>query len=80
MDFTRPYWREGDPEPGGEADKVAIRMATPGYFRTMGIPVIQGRDFSDQDRRDTPAVLIVSESMANRVWPNEKPGRETPDD
>ncbi|MCM3869911.1 MAG: ABC transporter permease, partial [Pyrinomonadaceae bacterium] len=71
VDFNRPYWREGDPEPGGEADKVSIRMATPGYFRTMGIPVIEGRDFSDQDRRDTTAVLIVSESMAKRVWPNE---------
>ncbi|MCM3905779.1 MAG: ABC transporter permease [Pyrinomonadaceae bacterium] len=73
VDFTRPYWREGDPEPSGDGDKVAIRMATPGYFKTMRIPVTRGRNFSDDDRRDTPAVLIVSASMAEKVWPNENP-------
>lgn len=73
VDFNRPYWREGDPEPTGDGEKVAIRMATPGYFRTMGIPVLQGRNFSERDRRDTPAVLIVSESMAQKVWPGQNP-------
>ncbi len=73
VDFDRPYWREGEPEPGGNADKVDVRMATPGYFKTMGMSLLRGRNFSDQDRRETPAVLIVSESMANQVWPNEDP-------
>jgi len=73
VDFDRPYWREGDPEPGGEGDKVDIRMATPGYFKTMGMTLIKGRQFTDQDRRDTPAVIIVNESMAGKVWPNEDP-------
>ncbi len=73
VDFDRPYWREGDPEPGGDADKVDVRMATPGYFRTMGMTLIRGRQFSDQDRLESPAVIIVNESMAAKVWPNENP-------
>lgn len=73
VDFTRPYWRVGDPEPSGDGDKVSIRMATPGYFKTMGIPVMRGRNFNDLDRRDTTAVLIVSQGMAEKVWPNENP-------
>ena len=73
VDFDRPYWREGEPEPGGNADKVDVRMATPGYFKTLGIALLRGRNFTTQDRRDTPAVLIVNESMARQVWPNEDP-------
>jgi predicted permease len=73
VDFDRPYWREGAPEPSGNADKVDVRMATPGYFKTLGITLLRGRNFSAEDRPDTPAVLIVNESMANQVWPNEDP-------
>ena len=73
VDFTRPYWRAGDAEPNGDGDKVAVRMATPGYFKTMGVTLLHGRNFSDQDRRDTTAVMIVSKSMAEKVWPNESP-------
>lgn len=72
-DFTRPYWREGEAEPRGDGDKVAIRMATPGYFKTMGIPLLQGRNFDHNDRRDTVAVMIISKSFAERVWPNQNP-------
>ncbi len=73
VDFARPYWRQGDAEPVGDGDKVAVRMATPGYFKTMGISLLQGRGFTEQDRRDTVAVIIVNQSMADKVWPNENP-------
>ena len=73
VDFTRPYWRAGDPEPTGDGEKVAVRMATPGYFKTMGISLLQGRNFTEQDRRDTVAVIIVNQRMADKVWPNENP-------
>ena len=73
VDFTRPYWREGEPEPSGDGEKVAVRMATPGYFKTMGISLLQGRNFTEHDRRDTVAVMIVSKRMADKVWPNENP-------
>lgn len=71
VDFKRPYWRAGEAEPKGDGDKVAVRMATPGYFKTMGVNLLHGRNFTDQDRIDTPAVLIVSRNMAEKVWPNE---------
>lgn len=73
VDFTRPYWREGDAEPVGDGEKVAVRMATSGYFKTMGISLLQGRSFTEQDRRDTMAVIMVSKAMADKVWPNENP-------
>ena len=73
VDFTRPYWREGEAEPVGDGEKVAVRMATPGYFKTMGISLLQGRSLTEQDRRDTVAVIMVSKSMADKVWPNENP-------
>lgn len=72
-DFERPYWRAGEPEPSVAADKVSVRMATPEYFPTLGIPVLAGRNFTAQDRMDTPAVLIVSESFAKKVWPGTSP-------
>ncbi|MEK7830102.1 MAG: ABC transporter permease, partial [Acidobacteriota bacterium] len=73
VDFDRPYWRAGDAEPYGKSDKVSVRMATPEYFKTMGMTLLHGRQFSEQDRPDTSAVLIVNESMAKKTWPNENP-------
>jgi putative ABC transport system permease protein len=73
VDFARPYWRQGDAEPVGDGDKVAVRMATPDYFKTMGISLLQGRSFTEQDRRDTVAVIMVNKTMADKVWPNENP-------
>ncbi len=73
VDFKRPYWREGEPEPTGDGEKVAVTMATPGYFKTMGTSLLQGRNFSEHDRRDTVAVMIVSKNLADKVWPNESP-------
>jgi len=47
------------------------RMATPQYFATMQIPLISGRDFTDDDRQNTPLVIIISHEAAARLWPNE---------
>ncbi|HEX8775369.1 MAG TPA: ABC transporter permease [Pyrinomonadaceae bacterium] len=46
---------------------------SPDYFRTMGIPLIRGRDFNDQDRGDAVSVVIINEMMARRYWPGEDP-------
>jgi putative ABC transport system permease protein len=44
-----------------------------GYFRTMGVPLLKGRTFTEQDRADAPNVVILSEALARRLWPYEDP-------
>jgi putative ABC transport system permease protein len=56
--------------PNQQADWANV---TPNYFHTMGIPLLQGRDFSDRDTTDAPLVVIISAAMARRQFPNENP-------
>lgn len=56
----------------------ALRNATfspilPGYFETMRIPMVAGRDFSERDNEDGAAVAVVDEQFANRTWPGQDP-------
>lgn len=44
---------------------------SPAYFRTFGLPIVQGRDFSTTDLAGSPAVAIVNQEMARRLWPGE---------
>jgi len=46
-------------------------IVTPGYFRTLGLPLIAGRNFTGSDRAGAPAVAIVNETLARRAWPGE---------
>jgi len=57
----------------GENPTADFNVVTPGFFRTLGIPLVAGRDFDDRDRSDGPAVAIVSESMARKFWPGVDP-------
>ena len=57
-------------EPEVQADQ---RMATPDYFRTMGIPLIRGRFFTENDALGTPPVALIDEKVAQRFWPNGNP-------
>ena len=52
---------------------VDFRTGTPDLFAALEIPIRSGRSFTDQDREDTQPVAIVSESLANRHWPNADP-------
>jgi len=71
---NQPVAIEGQPaRPMSEQPEVAVRVVTPGYFRAMRIPLIQGRDFTDGDVAERPAAVVISESMARRFWPNETP-------
>jgi putative ABC transport system permease protein len=62
----------GAPELPGVQPSADWRVVTPGYFATMGIP-LRGRDFTEADGPDAPAVIIVSEALARLYWPNEDP-------
>jgi predicted permease len=48
---------------------VGFNTVGPGYFEALGIPRLQGRDFTAADREDAPRVALVSESMAKQLWP-----------
>jgi predicted permease len=48
-------------------------LVGPGYFRAMGIPLLRGRDFTEQDRNDTTNVAIVSETLAKQYFPGQDP-------
>jgi putative ABC transport system permease protein len=70
------YWLEGGPGPdelGIRSPQAIFTVNTPDYFRTLGIPLRSGRDFSDADRRDAPLVAIVNESLARQAFPGEDP-------
>ncbi len=61
---------EGRPFPRGETPSASFRRILPGYFRTMGVPIVQGRDFNARDSGAKPFVVIVNETMALRHFPN----------
>jgi putative ABC transport system permease protein len=52
---------------------VSVRQATPGYFRTMEIPMLSGRDFNLADTSNEKSVAVISQAMANLFWPGENP-------
>ncbi|MBI4471769.1 MAG: ABC transporter permease, partial [Acidobacteria bacterium] len=60
-------------DPAGTLGTVNLdwRVATPDYFRTLGIPLIEGRFFEESDTADRPRVGIVDERLARHVWPNQ---------
>jgi putative ABC transport system permease protein len=63
---------EGRPEEPGQPTSAGIRRVSRGYFRTLGIPLMRGRDFTSQDERAHTAV-IINEAMARRFWPGAEP-------
>jgi putative ABC transport system permease protein len=65
---------EGRPLPLPGHEPVTIeRVSRPGYFRTMGIPLRAGRDFTDHDTADAPGVVVINEQLAQHYWPSEDP-------
>ena len=63
---------EGAPfVPLADRPYAGVRVVTPDYFQTMSIPNLKGRSFTEQDRENTPRVIIVNEAMASRYWPSE---------
>ena len=57
--------------PGEEDPHGRLRTISPGFFAALGIPIVAGRDFNATDRRDSEKVVIVSQSLAQRMFPNQ---------
>jgi putative ABC transport system permease protein len=67
----------GPPRPPSEPATADYTTVSPDYFRVMGIPMLRGRLFSEQDAPSNPNVAIVSETLARRYFPNQDPiGRQ----
>jgi len=63
---------EGYAKANGEEDpRARFRTVSPGFFAALGVPIVAGRDFSDADRRGAEPVVIVSQSVAQRMFPNQ---------
>src|SRR5262249_8206536 len=70
----RSFVIEGQPDPGTENQPNAgYSVICPDYFRTMGIKLIGGREFTERDSTSAPGVIVINEAMAKRYWPNENP-------
>ncbi len=65
------YKIEGRSDEYNQKTTSRYHVATPDYFRALGIPLLSGRFFDGHEQEDGPNVIIVNESMANRYWPGE---------
>lgn len=67
-----PYLAEGHRPPQGAPLPVAnFRVVTPGYFRTLAIPLVAGRLLGPDDRENTAPVGLINQALARKLWPNE---------
>ena len=68
-----PFWIEGQPAPKkGDEPAAAYRVVLPGYFHTMNIQMLRGRDFTANDNQSAPGTVIVNEFLAKRYWPGDE--------
>jgi putative ABC transport system permease protein len=64
---------EGQPiVPSADRAEAGERLVTPGYFQAMRIPLLQGRQFTEQDRADAPRVVLVNQALAQRFFPSQR--------
>jgi putative ABC transport system permease protein len=73
-DYVLGFVIEGRPPlPPGAGQSTNYYAVSADYFKAMGIPLLRGRVFTEQDTRNSTRVAVISESMAKRVFPNEDP-------
>jgi putative ABC transport system permease protein len=65
------YWPEGAPLPEQYKLLAEHRAVAPGFFRSMGVPLVAGRDFDESDDSTRRRVVIVDQTLAERIWPHE---------
>jgi len=70
----RGFQIEGRPPADpGQMPGANYTVACPNYFRTMGIPILKGREFTQRDSLNAPGVIVINETMAHAFWPKENP-------
>ncbi len=73
-----PVWVPGRaPERTDDAFRVAASKVGPSYFKTIGASVVEGREFGEQDGRQTPRVIVVNEVLARHFWPGRHAAGQT---
>lgn len=72
-DWAMEITIEGNEAINSSRTSAEAHVATQDFFRTIGVPVLQGQEFTGPYRSDLPLELVVSESFARRYWPNENP-------
>jgi putative ABC transport system permease protein len=73
-DYDLPVVIVGKPRPpAGQEPQADFRVATPGYFRTMRIPLLRGREFNEFDGPNGTPVVIINDTMARQLFPGENP-------
>ncbi|PYS41227.1 MAG: ABC transporter permease [Acidobacteria bacterium] len=80
-EWDSPFHLSGTP-PGspGERPEAEINHVTPDYFRVMGMPVLRGRAFTEDDRADRPRSVIIDETFAQKYFPGKDPIGQQIDD
>ncbi len=68
-----PVTVDGRPEDPGAPSTASLRLVTPGFFATLGIPLVHGRDVTPADTLEAPPVAVVSESFVREHWPGQDP-------
>jgi predicted permease len=70
------YWIQGGPGPevlGMKSPQAVMNVVTPDYFKTLQVPIVRGRDFTDGDRLEAPRVVMINEQLAKDAFPGVDP-------
>ena len=73
LNISFTFAAQGETRKNGLDDwRAKFRLVSPGYFETLGVPIVQGRDFRDSDKDGAERVVIVSQSLAQKLFPGQQ--------
>jgi putative ABC transport system permease protein len=73
LNSSTSFTFQGKPVQSGNEPTADCRIATPNYFKTMGIPLLAGREFTERDLKDAHEVVVINRSLADQFLPGEDP-------